>query len=158
MKLLIILIFYISAIDSAEAQKASKAETEQFISYNLKEVIGKNIDERYVCVENYFNRDFDTYYLKKEVGSSGWLLQKIEYIYWENLEKIEVSENPYCGELLIFFKTKVKGSFDSKVGAILKPDNYDRIFVVFPKEKVASMRDAFLRLSEIAKEKNKDPF
>ncbi len=143
------------------AQRPSKEETQKFISYNLNQVVGQKIGEGETCLENYFSDDFRTQYLKKQVRTSGWLLQTLELIAWENLIKIEVLENDFCGSLLIFFKTKVKGSFDAAdpaIAKILKPDYYDRIFVVFPAEKMESMKKAFLTLSEIAKEENKDPF
>ena len=146
---------------AVQGQNPSKEETQKFISYNLKQVVGQKIGDGETCLENYFSDDFHTLYLKKQVRTSGWLLQTLELISWENLEKIEVSKNDFCGELLIFFKTKVKGSFnalDPNIAKILKPDYYDRIFVVFPADKVESMKRAFLNLSEIAKKENEDPF
>lgn len=152
----------IPILQSVIAQtKPTKEETITFINRTLSEVTGKS------CFYGRIN--------KAELSSTGEIFTDIQDdqkkdlpllaaeligIKWDKMDtekpKIFVTEENIA-EFTLRFTTKIKQKGAMRNGE--KIDNYtEDLSMCVPKEKFESIWKAFLRLSEIVKAENKDPF
>jgi hypothetical protein len=149
--LIMVTVFTVNAQD----KKPTKEETVIFIQRQFESLIGYKV--RGSVITKY---EFDLSKIQFESRSN--LNYTSSYIYtqinWGNLVKIERYEN----DIQLFFTSSIYNDYKAVmdngkiVNSHAKFENYIQILV--PSEKFESIKKAFLRLSEIAKEENKDPF
>lgn len=160
----------ITFITDAQNQKPTKAQTVDFINRTLELSIGSKYNYTYTTRTSF---DYETY-IRESVMKAG--SQKVvvgnykeEYslLKWENLlinnfqlKNCDFGDNGIC-EIWISFSSQI--SFrETKSGKSI--DNTDKtnyvqtLAMLIPSEKFESIKKACIRLSEIAKEENKDPF
>ncbi len=157
MKKLLTICLVMATVFTVNAQdnKPSKEETVAFIQRQFESLIGSKVrnsvitkydfDLARIYFENRHNLQFTSSYTYTQIN-------------WGNLFEVQRYEN----DIILFFTTSIYKDYKavkdngSIVNSEAKFENYIQILV--PSEKFESMKKAFLRLSEIAKEENKDPF
>ena len=156
MKKLITICLIMATVFTVNAQdkKPTKEETVAFIQRQFESLIGYKV--RNSVITKY---EFDLAKINFESRSDLYTTTRIyTQINWGNLVKIERYEN----DIQLFFTSSIYYDYKAVmengkiVNSNAKFENYIQILV--PSEKFESMKKAFLRLSEIAKEENKDPF
>jgi hypothetical protein len=157
MKKLLTICLIMAAVFTVNAQngKPTKEQTIAFIQRQFESLIGtknfSNVITKYefeptkIYFEDRSNLKYNSSYTYTQIN-------------WGNLVEIKRYEN----DIQLFFKSSINRDYKAVMdnGRIVnsekKIENYIQIPV--PDEKFESMKKAFLRLSEIAKEENKDPF
>jgi hypothetical protein len=136
-------------------QKPTKEETISFMNRTLKSTISyKSYVGKILEIE--FNQN--QYYLKTyfAVGGGGFYSEYTRSQFpWDALEADQFKVNG--NELRIIFSRNYRSKSKISDGAE-KEQFYSSINILLPSDKIESFKKACIRLSEIAKEENKDPF
>ena len=164
MKKLLLSILFMTAAFGTKAQdaKPTKEETQKFIGTLLSKVIGeKSSTENMITTSQSFSSDFSAYHFadKFDNPNTFFASSDVRNIHWDDYLKCEGDKVDYAPNIMsvtLFFSSKVER--ENKIDNDKKVDNGYIFWVVIPVEKFASVEKALLRLSEIAKEENKDPF
>lgn len=175
MKKIIIAILFIFCLPFVYGQekKPTKEETISFIKRTVETSIG-SVYNSTRTTEIIF--EYDRYKrvsvmeVKRDNQSAvivGNYDEEWSLLKWDNLDKKEfelqncpVGENDIC-EMWIFFSRDIKHTEIERTKYVGNKDETKfthYLPILIPKEKFESMKKAFLRLAEIAKEENKDPF
>jgi hypothetical protein len=156
MKKLITIYLLLATTFTVKAQdgKPTQEETITFIKYQLKSLVGsKNSGEVITKYEFEFSKI--CYEAKSDLYTSSYNYSQIN---WGNLLEIQRYEN----DIILFFKTSIYKDYKAVMdnGTIVNSEKKfeNHIQILLPSEKFESIKKACLRLSEIAKEENKDPF
>lgn len=174
--LFLILAFVVSTVAvKAQDNKPTKEETIAFINRTLNECKGFDTEFHWGQIESVDFRgntmEFKTFQM---FGGTGPLKDKIVLTYttrydgisWEKLmiDKIEFkTESGVSYYYRILFGQNMKVTEISKdvlnnEDPATKTSSQSNLYIFVPQSKAESIKKAFLRLHEIAKEENKDPF
>lgn len=160
---LVTLAFLSISFVQAQDKKPTKEETIAFIKRTTEATVGKEIGWGAILEESSFS--VDGYTTKQTIsGTHGFTVETYRLLKWETMDSNRWSETaPQEGieviEIGVYFSSKVKHVRDFNLSDNNDKDEYtNELMVYIPKDKLESMKKAFLRLSEIAKEENKDPF
>lgn len=159
MKKLLLSIILISEVFTTQAQttKPTKDETIKFMATVLKSVEGSVSEDTITLVEQSFNgSSLNTKLNQPGLGVFG--IETYSDIKWESyiddsFHAVQQKGEPYLS-VFIYFKTKMK--YEGEGISKLKFKDY--LCMNIPSDKLPSFKKAILRLVEIAKEENKDPF
>lgn len=153
MKKLITIGLLIATSFTVNAQeKPSREQTIKFIDTTLKKFVGNND-----AAEVLKNISFDGVELiKTSTMYNEPSIDKYSNLHWEELSFAIREDSKVSGF------TKIQLSFETNFKQYMSLLNKERFFDWFtlyvPTDKIQSIEKAFLRLKEIAKEENKDPF
>ena len=159
MKKLITLCLFIVASYSVKAQQQpTKEETVAFINRTTALTVGK-IFYRSTTTETKFT--YDSYFYSQTYNTLLSTTTKQSDILWETLipEQIRIYYESDIETMEVgipFTKTIKYESTSTRSGPTTEYTAWLRIII--PKEKFESIKKACIRLAEIAKEENKDPF
>ena len=170
MKRLLISFLFIAGALSAQAQdsKPSKEATQKFLNNILSQVVGNPQDALQPKIrliqKQSFENDFTKYILIN--GSDNYFRERSEYINvpWQDFTDFIVEINGGIQSYVrIIFKSNMEyESFccfvDEDKGDPSFSIYTNQFLIYIPTDKLESCKKAFLRLSELAKEENKDPF
>ncbi|MFA5298793.1 MAG: hypothetical protein WC389_11365 [Lutibacter sp.] len=156
--LTICLLLAISFTSQAQEKKPTKVETLDFMKRTIEQTIGQYAPGKGTIQEIKFNENsyyFSAYYDLIKAKNSGLTT----LIKWENLapEGFYVQEANPITKMKVTFNGNI--SYKQKVGNSPEKEFFfsEAEFFV-PSNKAESFKKACIRLSEIAKEENKDPF
>lgn len=146
------LVFGIQAQD----KKPTKEATIKFMATVLKSIEGK----KYLSSGMYHeiievNFDGNTYSSLSSWNNGPAEKETSTNIKWESYDEKNSDDEKEADNLVKFlpwFSLKIKCEFDRKISF------RNNLILSIPKEKLSSFKKACLRLAEIAKEENKDPF
>ena len=170
MKKLLLLFLFITITSFANAQdaKPSKEETQKFLNNMLSSVIGNPQDSDQPTIRKIqkqsFTNDFSDYL--RQNGDNEFR-ERDEYIRipWQDFTDFIVitQKNDIQTIVRLIFKTKMEEKYfccyvDEDNGIPALTFTTDQFLIFLPNDKVESCKKAILRLAEIAKEENKDPF
>jgi phosphoribosylpyrophosphate synthetase len=135
----------------AQDGKPTKEQTIAFIKRTFESLKGTN-ERTWILTEN----DFDEKYIFVKTESTS-TIATISYRYtqlnWDKLYKVDLHDS----DILLFFEIPLKNEMKSNTGNNeIEYVNYLQTRI--PIDKYESLKKAFMRLAEIAKEENKDPF
>lgn len=163
-KLLTICLLIATAFTvNAQDTKPTKEETVDFINRTTAQSIGNQY--RFgTLTETKFTYDSYSFTQTAQITDTDIHIQMETYsgILWESLnpewiKKINVREGDATAGVSIAFSKKIKYE-DAYTGIETKIEYKNVLEIIIPIEKFESVKKACLRLSEIAKEENKDPF
>jgi hypothetical protein len=176
MKKLLTICLIMATVFTANAQngKPTNEETVIFIKRQLELRIGTKVQETESFIFRINKNDFnhsslnnEKQYIDPSVNKGNIQIKNISQIKWESLDLIKMGEN-YHNDGLIIVEFKSPYSYywksykirdDGKEYMYTEGESFSSTLEIFiPIEKYESIKKAFLRLSEIAKEENKDPF
>jgi len=158
--LLLFLLTSITVVVKAQ-EKPSKSDTHGLINTTLKRVVARNsCSEAMMVSEQFFSNDFAKYhYAAKSKDKKKSATTDVSNIQWKNYLKCEMKTSTWDNVIActtVYFSTAMKetiilegkevSSFETTIDIVIQP------------EKLESIKKAFERLAEIAKEENKDPF
>jgi len=160
-KLLLLFLFtYITVVVKAQ-DKPSKANTHGIINTILKRVVARNsCSEGMMVSEQFFTNDFAQYhYLEKSKDKKKAAITDVSNIQWKNYLKCDMKKSEWNSGIAcatVYFTTAMKQTSMLEGKEI---SSYETTFdIVTQPEEFESIKKAFERLAEIAKEENKDPF
>ncbi len=153
--LLSILLIVIVSFTQAQEGKPTKEETVKFLNNQLQVSIGpdKNGD-----VITFIELKYDSYIIEFQSN----LGQRIKLVYsslpWDQVKEIanEIDYDNYSS-LTINFNRNIQYTVEG-LTPLPEIKNDIEININVPKDKIESCKKAILRLAEIAKEENQDPF
>ncbi|MGV8946375.1 MAG: hypothetical protein ACOH1N_08105 [Lutibacter sp.] len=152
--LTICLLLTIAFTSQAQDGKPTKEETVKFIQKTLESLKGSIYIMNLVITEYDFEQN--SLFFKAEKGRI-IMSNRYSQINWDKLVKIDFTNAQSTLEIQLIFSTTFKQ--ESLVTHVKDETTYEKyIQIPIPESKKGSMEKAFLRLSEIAKEENKDPF
>jgi hypothetical protein len=158
MKKLITICLLIATTFTVNAQdaKPTKEQTITFIKNQLASMIGTKYMSNNLITKYSFETDKIYFEFSDEMVTSTYTYSQLN---WVNL----VGESRAGNEIILAFKSAIKEdykAFGKSSGAVVNSGvkNQQYIQIPLPSDKFDSLSKAFLRLSEIAKEENKDPF
>ncbi|TVZ59289.1 hypothetical protein NA63_1817 [Flavobacteriaceae bacterium MAR_2010_105] len=166
--LTICLIMVTTFVINAQDKKPTKEETIAFINRTIESSIGSEYNYTYTTKISF---DYKNYVRESvmKVGDKivGNHREEFSLLKWENLfvdnfqlENCHIGENDIC-EIWISFSNQISCR-ETETGLYSDPSDKttytQTLTMLIPKEKFESIKKACLRLSEIAKEENKDPF
>lgn len=152
MKKLLIICFLLATAFTSQAQdkKPIKEETVKFIDQALKLRIGTASFKRYTIQEINFKPELITLVDLLD-DKTRRRFNEYSNIKWETLINISIDLTEYT-KMTLKFEANYKFKYEDYI-------DYSKILTLpIPENKIESLKKAFLRLSEIAKEENKDPF
>lgn len=162
MKQSILLFFVLVITFVATAQnKALKSDTQGLINTTLKRVVARNsCSEGMTVSEQFFINDFANYhYTARSKDKKKAAITDVSNIKCKNYLKCEMKTSEFDSGIAcatVYFTTAMKQIFILEGKEI---SSYETTFdIVIQPEKFESIKNAFERLAEIAKEENKDPF
>lgn len=164
MKKLLTICLLMAMVFTSQAQKGkpSKEETVKFIDQTLKKFIEQSTyfighETKMFCRDISFKEnelimkwtfDYSDDSLLETISILSW--EKISMDYFDNKKEGFTSFNVYLSSVI------KKQYFSADNGSLV---DYKPFFCLYvPTDKVESIKKALFRLSEIAKEENKDPF
>ena len=159
MKKLLTICLLLATFFSATAQeKPSKDTTIAFIKRSLESTKGTQRNGGMIILE--YDFDLKSIYIKGQnvMFPDIFKYEKYSVINWDKLSFVgeHTVRNKIVGIVLVF-ETPVKYENEKPNGkAIVEYQNEIRLEI--PEGKFESLKKAFLRLAEIDKEENKDPF
>ena len=156
MKKLLTICFLIAISFTVNAQqKPTKEETIAFMNRTLKSTISYMGDDGKI-LETEFNEN--QYYLKTylDLGGTGYYSKYTNSQFpWDALEADQFKVNG--NELRISFSRNYRSKY--KISDQPEKEQFiSSLDITLPSDKIESFKKACIRLSEIAKEENKDPF
>ncbi len=168
--LLPFLLFAIVFTAQAQDAKPTKEATQKFLNTMLSQVVGNVEDVAQPTIrliqKQYFDNDFTKYLRENRTGDD--MFEREEYLKlgWQDLTDIKVIRTDKIQSMIrLKFNSKMENKHfccfldEEKDKTVPISFNYtDQFFIYVPTDKVESCKKAFLRLVEIAKEENKDPF
>ncbi|EAZ95019.1 hypothetical protein FBBAL38_11759 [Flavobacteria bacterium BAL38] len=160
MKKLLTICLIMATIFTVNAQdkKPTKEETVAFINRTTALTVGK-IFYGSTTTEAKFN--YDSYFYSQTFNAFLSTTKKYSGILWETMvpDQIQILNERDIDiiEIGIPF-TKIIKFESTSTGSDSKTEYNNWLRIIIPKEKFESIKKACLRLSEIAKEENKDPF
>lgn len=163
MKKIILPLIFIGAAFVLQAQdtKPTKEATRKFINSMLAQVVGEKCTGSYLIKKQSFISDFGSYEFTEGDGS-GWMSSNITLIKWQELNEFEEYAEPKNVNLRFIrlsFNTKIKNVTDYNCCIVQGSSDFTNDFSFYVSaDKYESVKKACYRLSEIAKEENKDPF
>lgn len=135
----------------AQDGKPTKEETVKFINNALKLRIGTNYNSKQIITNYVFT--LESVYFEKTNDLGTIMDNTFSNLAWETLTNIkEIPDDSFI--FILTFDTPFKNT-SKHTGHV---DYYKDLYFHVPENKKDSLKKAFLRLSEIAKEENKDPF
>lgn len=162
MKKLLLLFLLTSITGVVNAQnKPTKVNTYGIINTILKRVVARNsCSDGMMVSEQFFTNDFAQYhYLENSKDKKKAAITDVANIQWKNYLKCEMKTSEWNSGIAcatIFFTTAMKETLMLEGKEV---STYETSFdIVIQPEKFESIKNAFERLAEIAKEENKDPF
>jgi len=165
MKKIITICLLLAATLTVNAQeKPSKDVTAKFIEANLKKTIGTK--DKYSNLLTNVSFDGNVLILTTTDKSLGVTTTETYSDFdWEGVrfsvrDDSEKSTIPGFEVVQISFETSYKQkTITEQYGEVRKSERlFDWFIIHMPSDKIESLQKAFLRLQEIAKEENKDPF
>lgn len=158
--LLLFFVLIITFVATAQ-NKPTKEETQGLINTTLKRVVARNsCSEGMMVSEQFFTNDFANYhYNARSKDKKKAAITDVANIQWKNYLKCALNISEFDSGIAcvtVYFTTAIKETFviDGK-----EVNNYETTFnIVIQPEKFESLKKAFERLTDIAKEENKDPF
>jgi len=164
MKLLgTLLLFFAYSFGLHAQEKPTQEETINFISNTVQGAIGTDFGSSISIKEYTFNYNSLNLYCKKTSDWSGFKY-KYENIRWQDFRDFDTDTRvtDIATKVMLNFKTKIASKlsfYNSNGDFITESESYtDQLPFTIPTEKISSFKKAILRLVEIAKEENKDPF
>ena len=156
MKKLITICLLIATTCTVNAQqKPTKEQTITFIKNQLASMIGTKWMSDNLITKYSFETEKIYFEASGEMVTTTYTYSQLN---WVNL----VGESRAGNDIILVFKSAIKRDYKAfaKNGAVVNSGvkNEQYIQIPLPVEKFDSLTKAFLRLSEIAKEENKDPF
>ncbi|EAZ95014.1 hypothetical protein FBBAL38_11734 [Flavobacteria bacterium BAL38] len=153
MKKLLTICLIMATVFTVNAQdgKPTKEETVAYLTRSFKLVEGEKIymgKYRDITLSNY---DFQESYIKTTFDDGSSVTDSD--FKWETLYNITSIDCPTSDKYKV---CEMNGIFNSSFKSDIGTTNYFTIYVL--KSRAESVKKAFLRLSAIAKEENKDPF
>ena len=148
----------------AQETKPSKEVTQKFLSKILSQVVGNLPWEGapQPIQKQVLNMDFTNYTMQTQSDET---YKRTEFINipWEDITTLDVTTNRIVSWININFKSKMEYRHhccfvDEDKGVPLTTNYEDQMRIYVLTDNVESCKKALLRLSEIAKEENKDPF
>lgn len=152
----LVITFFAAAQDNP-----SKSDTQGIINTILKRVVTRNsCSEGMMVSEQFFINDFANYhYAAQSKDKKKAVITDVSNIQWKNYLKCEMKTSMWDSGIAcaaLYFRTAMKQTIVIEGKEI---SHYETTFdIVIQPEKFESIKNAFERLSEIAKEENKDPF
>lgn len=169
MKNILLIALFLTATGAWAQNKPTKEETLDFMRRTAEAAIGSEYNSSRTTEITFTG---DTYSRKSvmEIGNNkigGTYDDTYSGIKWENLiasgfalKNCGIGENGIC-EMWVSFTNKVKffEGKDLKYAPSGEKTTFTQtVGILIPSEKFESMKKACLRLAELAKEENKDPF
>ena len=162
MKKLLLLFLLTSITVVVKAQdKPSKSDAQGLINTILKRVVTRNsCSEGMMVSEQFFTNDFANYhYAASSKDKKKSAITDISDIHWKNYLKCDMKTSVWDTGIActtVYFSTSMKQTFILEGKEVSTFET--TIDIVIQPEKLESIKKAFERLAEIAKEENKDPF
>jgi lysophospholipid acyltransferase (LPLAT)-like uncharacterized protein len=152
------LLITVNLITHAQNAKPSKEEIVKFLNNEMQ--IGLGPDGPSVTT-TFIEFKYDKYVIKfNQREGSKFMTLSYSNIPWDKIKSIASEINTArtaCVTLYIHFERSVTKTVEGeKLEQKIEADT--SIFFDIPKDKIESCKKAILRLAEIAKEENKDPF
>lgn len=161
MKKLLIICVLLAIAFTTQAQdgKPTKEETVNFINRALESLKGSiYIGNKNISEFNFNETEIQLKFEGKIGNRIGITSYKYSLINWDKLYEIKYTSAQGRLEILLFFNANLKQEYSFNLLNDQKVEYLSHIQIPIPENKKESMEKAFLRLSEIAKEENKDPF
>jgi hypothetical protein len=163
-KLLSILFIAIATMAQAQDTKPTKEETQRFLNSMLSKTIGEIRYEIQPIKTQIFSENFSKYEItySLEDDNSYFNTDVITLIKWDNFLVFntyseEVYDNQNLAQIMVVFSTNIKNVNTCEI--CKEKTTYSKQFgFLVLKDKIESAKKAIIRLAEIAKEENKDPF
>ncbi|MBC7507735.1 MAG: hypothetical protein H7320_03160 [Ferruginibacter sp.] len=155
--LLLLLLISFSFIVKAQVAKQSKEAIIKFINAALRKVVGTGDDESNIVTSTVTETGN---IVSDELSDDGLTSRRKEYRYisWKNLNAVKPHPEKFSMKGSIRLVLSFNSSCDFKFFArskLLKNEPVDAFALIIPAQKFESVKKAFERLSEIAKEENK---
>lgn len=162
MKKTFLFLFFLASLFMVQAQdaKPSKEATQNFLLSMMKSVLGKDVNGgNYTLTKQSFSNDFDSYTCTKvtEFGNAVTEVSLIDWAKMDNGFQFFSYGSPDVSKFICFFTNKVQIVHTNIQGRI-ETKMIDSFGFFVPTEKKESVWKACLRLRELAKQENKDPF
>ncbi len=164
MKKLLLSIFFIAAASLTQAQdiKPTKEVTQRFINLILGKAVGEFYIEGTPIKIQSFSEAFTSFKFSIEDKEAGYLsVDEYSEIKWDELNSCVDfggnKENKNLERVLLVFDSKVL-YINKDEGMNARTKYVNQFTIEIPVDRTTSLIKAFERLSEIAKEENKDPF
>ena len=146
----------------AQDKKPTKEETIDFMFKTLSGSKGTEMSDGYFINRIEFDGSNYTYACGKKMGNTGFATETVN-IPWNEFKEFDSDHevNEEIVSVRLKFKIKVEGALylNAGNGNNSKSATYQDGFVmIIPTTKTESFKKAILRLIELAKEENKDPF
>ena len=156
MKKLITICLLLATTYSVKAQqKPTKEATVTFIKNQLASMIGTKWIYDNLITKYSFETEKIYFEASGEMVTTTYTYSQLNWVNY-------VGNSRAGNDIILAFKSAVKEDYKAfaKNGAVVNSGvkNNQSIQIPLPSEKFDSLSKAFLRLSEIAKEENKDPF
>lgn len=155
-------VLFLASLSIAEAQNAkpTKEETQKFLYSMLKAALGKDVNEGYTLTKQSFTNDLESYSyttVTDRGSTDGDEVTLIDWSKFANKYQVNSFGSADVIQFSCYFNNKIQVIHKDIFGNVKTKmtDNFD-FFV--PTEKEDSVFRACMRLRELAKEENNDPF